>query len=97
MKRRLAPLALACLAPLLLGADKPVLVPDISARQVQIRYSFTGAQLLLFGAVVYPGGRPPPRRTLRSCIRGAFARPRLGCGRRIPPPFLRPGMHERLS
>jgi uncharacterized protein (TIGR02186 family) len=44
---------------MLIGADKPVLVPDISARQVQIRYSFTGAQLLLFGAVVYPGGRPP--------------------------------------
>ena len=59
MKRLLAPLALACLAPLLIGADKPVLVPDISARQVRIRYSFTGAQLLLFGAVVYPGGRPP--------------------------------------
>ena len=59
MKRRLAPLALACLAPLLIGAEKPVLVPDISARQVQIRYSFTGAQLLLFGAVVYPGGRAP--------------------------------------
>ena len=50
------------LAPLLLAADKPVLVPDISARQIQIRYSFTGAQLLLFGAVVYPGGRVPDRR-----------------------------------
>jgi uncharacterized protein (TIGR02186 family) len=49
------------LAPLLIGADKPVLVPDISARQVQIRYSFTGAQLLLFGAIVYPGGRVPSR------------------------------------
>jgi uncharacterized protein (TIGR02186 family) len=34
-------------------------VPDVSARNVQIRYSFTGAQLLLFGAVVYPGARPP--------------------------------------
>jgi uncharacterized protein (TIGR02186 family) len=45
----------------LIGADKPVLVPDISARQVQIRYSFSGAQLLLFGAVVYPGGRAPSR------------------------------------
>jgi uncharacterized protein (TIGR02186 family) len=44
-----------------MAADKPLLVPDISARQVQIRYSFTGAQLLLFGAVVYPGGRPPTR------------------------------------
>lgn len=55
------PLLLLALAPLLIAADKPVLVPDISARQVQIRYSFTGAQLLLFGAVVYPGGRPPNR------------------------------------
>jgi uncharacterized protein (TIGR02186 family) len=34
-------------------------VPDISARRVDIRYTFTGAQLLLFGAIVYPGGRPP--------------------------------------
>jgi uncharacterized protein (TIGR02186 family) len=49
------------LAPLLIAADKPVLVPDISARHVQIRYSFSGAQLLLFGAIVYPGGRAPDR------------------------------------
>jgi uncharacterized protein (TIGR02186 family) len=54
------PLLLFCaLAPLLIAADKPLLVPDVSARQVQIRYSFTGAQLLLFGAIVYPGGRAP--------------------------------------
>jgi uncharacterized protein (TIGR02186 family) len=56
---RLKPLLLALLAPLLIAADKPLLVPDISARQVQIRYSFTGAQLLLFGAIIYPGGRAP--------------------------------------
>jgi uncharacterized protein (TIGR02186 family) len=61
VKRRTATLALLMLAPLLVAADKPVLVPDISARQVEIRYSFNGAQLLLFGAVVYPGGRPPDR------------------------------------
>ena len=61
MSARLASLLLILAAPLLVAADKPVLVPDISARQVQIRYSFTGAQLLLFGAVVYPGGRPPDR------------------------------------
>ena len=61
MSARLASLLLALAVPLLVAADKPVLVPDISARQVQIRYSFTGAQLLLFGAVVYPGGRPPDR------------------------------------
>jgi uncharacterized protein (TIGR02186 family) len=49
------------LAPLLIAAEKPVLVPDISARRVDIRYTFTGAQLLLFGAIVYPGGRPPTK------------------------------------
>jgi uncharacterized protein (TIGR02186 family) len=59
-KRALSLMVLA-LSPLLIAADKPVLVPDISARQVQIRYSFSGAQLLLFGAVVYPGGRAPNR------------------------------------
>jgi uncharacterized protein (TIGR02186 family) len=57
--RAAASILLAVLSPLLIAADKPVLVPDISARQVQIRYSFTGAQLLLFGAVVFPGGRAP--------------------------------------
>ena len=61
MSARLPPLLLMALAPLLIGADKPVLVPDVSAREVQIRYSFSGAQLLLFGAVVYPGGRAPDR------------------------------------
>ena len=58
MKRRLA---LCLAAPLLIGAGKPVLVPDVSARQVQIRYSFSGAQLLLFGAIAYPDGRAPTR------------------------------------
>ena len=46
-------------APLLVGAAKPVLVPDVSARSIEIRYSFAGAQLLLFGAILYPGGRVP--------------------------------------
>jgi uncharacterized protein (TIGR02186 family) len=58
---RFASLLLAALAPLLIGATKPELVPDVSSRQVQIRYSFSGAQLLLFGAVVSPGGRTPDR------------------------------------
>jgi uncharacterized protein (TIGR02186 family) len=54
-------LALLLLAPLLLGATatKPVLVPDVSRRDIQIAYSFTGAELLLFGAILYPGGREP--------------------------------------
>jgi uncharacterized protein (TIGR02186 family) len=51
-------------APLLLGqapvpVDKPVLVPDVSQRNIEIAYSFTGAELLLFGAILYPGGRLP--------------------------------------
>jgi uncharacterized protein (TIGR02186 family) len=61
VRSRFPCLLLALVAPVLVAADKPVLVPDVSARQVQIRYSFNGAQLLLFGAVVYPGGRPPDR------------------------------------
>jgi uncharacterized protein (TIGR02186 family) len=61
VKAQLRPLLILLLAPLLIAADKPVLVPDISARQIQIRYSFTGAQLLLFGAIIYPGGRAPDR------------------------------------
>ena len=61
MSGRARSLLLLSLAPLLMAQAKPVLVPDISARQVQIRYSFTGAQLLLFGAIIYPGGRAPER------------------------------------
>ncbi len=58
MKRRPA-LHLAIAAVALTAAEKPVLVPDVSARNIQIRYTFAGAQLLLFGAVVYPSGRIP--------------------------------------
>jgi len=47
------------LVPLLMGQAKPVLVPDVSRRQIDIAYSFTGAELLLFGAILYPGGRLP--------------------------------------
>ena len=54
-------LIVVLLAPLLMAQAKPVLVPDISSRRVEIRYSFTGAELLLFGAILYPGGRAPAR------------------------------------
>jgi uncharacterized protein (TIGR02186 family) len=61
MKRRVSTLlALASMA--LVGADKPTLVPDVSSRQVEIRYTFAGAELLLFGAIVYPSGRVPKDR-----------------------------------
>ncbi|WP_010161427.1 TIGR02186 family protein [Sphingomonas sp. PAMC 26617] len=57
--KRLALAAVA--APLLMAqtASKPVLVPDVSQRDIEIQYSFTGANLLLFGAILYPGGRLP--------------------------------------
>ena len=61
MRARRAAVALAALSLALIAATKPVLVPDISSRSVEIRYSFTGAQLLLFGAILYPGGRAPAR------------------------------------
>ena len=56
MKRLIALLASV---PLLLGASEPRLVPDVSDTQIDIAYSFTGAELLLFGAILYPGGRAP--------------------------------------
>ena len=55
--KRVAWLALA--VPFLAAqAPAPTLVPDVSQREIEIVYSFTGADLLLFGAVLYPGGRP---------------------------------------
>ncbi|MFZ5748536.1 MAG: TIGR02186 family protein [Pseudomonadota bacterium] len=42
-----------------MGQAKPALVPDVSQRDIEIAYSFTGAELLLFGAIVYPGGTAP--------------------------------------
>ena len=57
--KRLAPLLLLLAAPMLMGQAKPRLVPDVSQSKIEIRYSFTGAELLLFGAILYPGGRAP--------------------------------------
>lgn len=44
------------------AARDPVLVPDVSSRTIEIKYSFTGEDLLLFGAIVYPDGRQPDER-----------------------------------
>ena len=52
-------LLLLLAAPLALGAAKPRLVPDVSQSDIKIQYSFNGAELLLFGAILYPGGRTP--------------------------------------
>ena len=62
--RRLGRAALLALGvPLALGqaepSREPRLVPEVSNNQIEIRYSFSGEQLLLYGAIVYPDGRPP--------------------------------------
>lgn len=47
--------ALLCLV--LLGAARdPILVPEVSQHEVQVRQGFTGTELLLFGAILDPQG-----------------------------------------
>lgn len=57
--RRLSLLPAALLAPLLMAQARPVLVPAVSQEDIRIIYSFTGVELLLYGAILYPGGRVP--------------------------------------
>lgn len=45
-------LALATLT----AARDPILVPEVSQHEVQVRQGFTGAELLLFGAILNPEG-----------------------------------------
>jgi uncharacterized protein (TIGR02186 family) len=40
----------------LTGMRDPILVPDVSQREIQVRQDFTGTELLLFGAILDPGG-----------------------------------------
>jgi uncharacterized membrane protein YfcA len=44
-----------CLLTVLLGgARDPILVPEVSQHEIQVRQGFTGAELLLFGAILDP-------------------------------------------
>lgn len=48
---------MAVLALVLLGgARDPILVPEVSQHEIQVRQGFTGAELLLFGAILNPEG-----------------------------------------
>lgn len=49
-------LAALLLLVLLTGARDPILVPEVSQHEVQLRQGFTGTELLLFGAVLSPEG-----------------------------------------
>ncbi|QYJ08498.1 TIGR02186 family protein [Qipengyuania flava] len=40
-----------------MGQRDPILVPEVSQHEVQVRQGFTGTELLLFGAVLDPQGR----------------------------------------
>lgn len=49
-------LALLFAAPILMGQAEPVLVPEVSQSRIEVRQGFTGANLLLYGAVIDPQG-----------------------------------------
>ena len=53
MKRLLLILALIFLT----GARDPILVPEVSQHEIQVRQGFKGAELLLFGAILTPEGQ----------------------------------------
>jgi len=40
----------------LTGQRDPILVPEVSQHEIQVRQGFTGTQLLLFGAILDPSG-----------------------------------------
>lgn len=54
--RALSTLLLAICWVMLGGARDPILVPEISQHEIQVRQGFTGADLLLFGAILNPEG-----------------------------------------
>lgn len=54
--KRLAALALLAATPFLMGQREPVLVPEVSQSRIEVRQGFTGANLLLYGAVIDPAG-----------------------------------------
>ena len=58
---RLLPLLLCLLPPPVAMARQPRLVTDLSQSRIDISYRFAGAELLIFGAIQYPGGRQPDR------------------------------------
>ncbi|MGB3166254.1 MAG: TIGR02186 family protein [Alteraurantiacibacter sp.] len=56
MRWLLALLLMLAASPALAQGREPVLVPDISEHDIVLRQGFTGADLLLFGALIDPAG-----------------------------------------
>lgn len=48
---------LMAFAALLMGQRDPILVPEVSQHEIEVRQGFTGTELLLFGAILDPAGR----------------------------------------
>jgi uncharacterized protein (TIGR02186 family) len=57
--RRLGLLLFLLTVPMLMGQARPRLVPAVDQERIEIIYSFTGAELMVFGAILYPNGRVP--------------------------------------
>ena len=62
-------LLLLAFAFALMGQRDPILVPEVSQHEVQVRQGFTGTELLLFGAVLDPQGRAAGSETASSAHR----------------------------
>lgn len=57
MIRRASHILLALIAFLMLGGQRdPILVPEVSQHEIQVRQGFTGTELLLYGAILDPSG-----------------------------------------
>lgn len=56
MRRSWAAFFLLVVAPVLMGQREPLLVPEVSQSRIEVRQDFTGADLLLYGAIIDPGG-----------------------------------------
>lgn len=55
--RRIASCLLALVAMVMLGGQRgPILVPEVSQHEIQVRQGFTGTELLLYGAILDPRG-----------------------------------------
>lgn len=54
-------LLLLAFAALLTAQRDPVLVPEVSQHEIEVRQGFTGTELLLFGAILDPAGRAAAR------------------------------------
>ncbi len=58
MSRSAARALLALIALFALSGQRdPILVPEVSQHEIQVRQGFTGTELLLFGAILDPDGR----------------------------------------